>query len=256
MLTVLLPNYKTPELTKLCLRSLRRYSDFSQMKIIAVDNASGDESLDYLRSIPWITLLERTAKEIEGMSPPLMHTTALDLAMEQVDTPYVISMHTDTIVHDPQWQNFLISHISRSERIAGVGSWKLETVSFWKRIGKLLEDHAKAVIGKHKTEYRFLRSHCALYRTDLLRKHTKGFGDGECAGSSIHKHLTAAGYELEFLSVSELGRYMAHLNHATMILNPSFAGRKTSSGKAFRKLGQSMDTDQYREILLDDSLDR
>ena len=52
MLTVLLPNYKTPELTKLCLRSLRKYTDFNQIQIVAIDNASGDESLAYLRSLP------------------------------------------------------------------------------------------------------------------------------------------------------------------------------------------------------------
>ena len=47
MLTILLPNYKTPELTRLCLRSLRKYPDCSRIKVIAVDNASGDESVEY-----------------------------------------------------------------------------------------------------------------------------------------------------------------------------------------------------------------
>ena len=70
MLTVLLPNYKTPELTKLCLRSLRKYTDFNQIQIVAIDNASGDESLAYLRSLPWIKLIERSASDIQGMPPP------------------------------------------------------------------------------------------------------------------------------------------------------------------------------------------
>ena len=69
MLTILLPNYKTPELTRLCLRSLRKYTDCSRIKVIAVDNASGDESLDYLRSLSWIRLIERTADDIAGMAP-------------------------------------------------------------------------------------------------------------------------------------------------------------------------------------------
>ena len=256
MLTVLLPNYKTPELTKLCLRSLRKFTDCEKIRIIVIDNASSDESLDYLRTLSWIQLIERKPSDIQGMSPPLMHSSALDMALEQVETPYVISMHTDTIVHDPHWLDYLMEHISRSERIAGVGSWKLETVPFWKSAGKALEDLFKTMIGKKHHEFRFLRSHCALYRTELLKKYTRGFGDGECAGSSIHKHLLAAGYELEFLPVGELSRYMAHLNHATMILNPELAGRRTSSKKSFQKLGSKMHTEHYRRILLDDTLDR
>ena len=117
----------------------------------------------------------------------------------------------------------LMKHITRSEKIAGVGSWKLETVPLWKSIGKAVEDGFKTLIGRKHHEFRFLRSHCALYRTDLLKKYTKGFGDGECAGSSIHRHLLNAGYELEFLPVAELSRYMDHLNHATMILNPELS---------------------------------
>ena len=256
MITVLLPNYKTPELTRLCLRSLRKYTDFTKLQVLAVDNASGDDSVEYLRSLPWIRLIERSAADIQGMPPALMHSSALDLALREVDTPYVLSMHTDTIVHDPRWLDYLMEHITRSEKIAGVGSWKLETVPLWKAAGKAIEDGFRTMLGKKRKEFRFLRSHCALYRTDLLKRFTKGFGDGECAGSSIQKHLLAAGYELEFLPVRELSRYMAHLNHATMILNPELAGRKTSSAKAFRKLGGKLHAQNYRRILEDDSLDR
>ena len=63
MLTVLLPNYKTPELTKLCLRSLRKYTDCSRIKVVAIDNASNDESLVYLRGLSWITLIERSLSD-------------------------------------------------------------------------------------------------------------------------------------------------------------------------------------------------
>ncbi len=255
MLTILLPNYKTPELTRLCLRSLRKYSDCSRIKVIAIDNASGDESLDYLRSLGWIQLIERTPSEISGMGPALMHSSALDLGLEHVETPYVISLHTDTIVHDSGWLDYLLSHINRSEKVAGVGSWKLEYMPLWKQLGKGLEDGIKSLLGRKHHEFRFLRSHCALYRTELLKRYTKGFWDGECAGSSIHKHLLKAGYELEFLPVKELGRYMAHLNHATMILNPELRGRKTTSAASFRKLGAKLNIERYREILEDCSLD-
>ena len=252
--SIILPNYKTPELARLCLRSLRKFTPRDAIRIIAVDNASGDDSLDYLRSLPWIRLIERTPTDIEGLPPAVMHTTAMDLALKEIDTPFVLSFHTDTIVYSPDWLDFLLSRIKRSDRIAGVGSWKLEFVPPLKRFGKSLEDGLKRVLGKKKPEFRFLRSHCALYRTDLLKQYTRGFGDGECAGSSIHKCLTAAGYEMVFIPPEILIRYMDHLNHATMILNPAIGSRKTASPKARQSLEKRLE--QFRAILADDSLDK
>ena len=49
--TIIIPNYKTPELTRLCLRSIRKFTDRSKIKVLAVDNDSADESLEYLRRI-------------------------------------------------------------------------------------------------------------------------------------------------------------------------------------------------------------
>lgn len=251
--SIILPNYKTPELARLCLRSLRKFTPHDAIRIIAVDNASGDDSLDYLRSLSWIRLIERTPADIEGLPPAVMHTTAMDLALKEVDTPFVLSLHTDTIVYRPDWLDFLLARIDRSDRIAGVGSWKLEFVPPLKRFGKSIEDGLKRALGKKKPEFRFLRSHCALYRTELLKQHTRGFGDGECAGSSIHKCLIAVGYEMDFIPPEVLIRYMDHLNHATMILNPTIGSRKTASPKARMSLEKRME--QFRAILADDSLD-
>lgn len=256
MLTILIPNYKTPELTRLCLRSLRQYTDLSRVRVTVIDNASGDESVEYLRTLSWINLIERPEAEIRGMTPARMHSSALDLALTRVDTPYVLSFHTDTIVLESGWLDYLMRRLERSENLAGVGSWKLEAVPLWKQIGKAVEDGVKKLLGRKRPEIRFLRSHCALYRTALLKKYTKGFGDGECAGSSIHRHLLAAGYELEFLPVRELGHYIAHLNHATMILNPELKGARTGKKKSRRKLESRLQAENYRRILRDDSLDR
>ena len=255
--SIILPNYKTPELTRLCLRSIRKYTPHDAIRVIAVDNASGDGSLDYLRSLGWISLIERTPADIAGMKPALMHTTAMDLAFQQVDTPFVLSFHTDTIVYSPDWLDFLLDRIKRSDGIAGVGSWKLEFIPPAKRFGKKLEvveNRVKQFLGLKKPEVQFLRSHCALYRTDLLRQHTRGFGDGESAGKSIHRCLTDAGYTMEFIPPEVLIKYMDHLNHATMILNPSIGSRRTSSSRARKSLKSKME--HYRDILADDSLDR
>ena len=126
--SIVIPNYKTPELTRLCLRSLRRHTDLERVRVIVVDNDSRDASLDYLRKVEWIELLERTT---DGESGPEMHARALDLALEKVDTPFLLVIHTDTIVVNDLWLDFLLNRINSDPNIAGVGSWKLEIVPFW-----------------------------------------------------------------------------------------------------------------------------
>ena len=255
--SIILPNYKTPELTRLCLRSIRKYTPRDAVRVIAVDNASADESLDYLRSLSWIRLIERIPGDIEGMAPALMHTTAMDLALAEVDTPFVLSLHTDTIVYHPDWLDFLLGCINRSDKIAGVGSWKLEFFSPFRRFGKkleVIETRAKILLGLKKPEKRFLRSHCALYRTELLKRYTRGFGDGESAGKSIHQHLTDAGFIMEFIPPEILIKYMDHLNHATMILNPEIGTRKLAAPEVRQALAARME--RFRDILADSSLDR
>jgi len=250
--TILLPNYKTPELTKLCCRLLNKFTPPGRMRLIAIDNDSGDASLEYLRSLSWITLLER--HDTAGESAPAMHARALDLGLSRVDTEFVMVMHTDTLVIDPQWLDFLLSRIRESPDIAGIGSWKLEQVSPLKQFGKKIEDFFRRLAGKNVEHGdRYLRSHCALYRTDLVRRLTHGFDDGETAGRSLHRILVNEGYRMEFLPSAELGRYIRHLNHATSILNPHEGSRRSSKPAAGRRLRGAMS--MYSAILNSPELD-
>lgn len=254
-LTAIIPNYKTPELVRICLRLLKKNSDLNKLKVLVVDNDSCDDSLDYLRSIDWITLIER--KDCANESGPLMHCRALDIAMQHVDTPFVMVMHTDTFMISEKWQQFLLDCFD-SCNVAGVGSWKLENPpGFIKRLGQKIEDlfrHFRT--GKKKSRSMFLRSHCAVYRTELLKKHTKGFEDFGTAGEAVHKHLTDAGFEMKFLESAILSKYIRHINHATMILNPAAGSTgKTTKAAARKRLAKELGVPEYKNILMDSSCD-
>ena len=252
--TIIIPNYKTPLLTKLCLRSLRKYTDSAKAKVVVVDNDSADESLEYLKRLKWITLVER---KTEGETGPQMHARALDVALEAVDTPFFMVMHTDTIVKNSGWLDFLLGHFADAPKLAGVGSWKLEHVSRAKILGQRIEDFVRELFTRrrHAPEERYLRSHCACYRTAPVKELTRGFDDGETAGKSLHRMLVAAGFEMRFLESAVLGKYVTHLNHATMILNPCGSGR-TSKASSRRKLDEKLDNAAYGAILADDDLDK
>ncbi|MBQ7206440.1 MAG: glycosyltransferase [Lentisphaeria bacterium] len=252
LLTVIVPNRKTPELTKICLRLLRKHTDFGKVRIIAVDNDSGDDSLAYLRKLPWITLIER--KVPSGESGPDMHAKALDEALARVDTPFVMVMHTDTFVLRDGWADCLLDRFDADD-VAGVGSWKLEKPRpLFLRAAHRAEEMLRRLIGrKVGTEVRYLRSHCAVYRTELLRRYTKGFYDGESAGKAAHLKLVAAGFKMVFLPSDELGKYISHLNHATMILNPAPGDRKTGRASARDRIDGRISF--FADILAADDLD-
>jgi hypothetical protein len=261
--TILIPNYKTPELTRICLRLIRKYTDMSRVRVIAIDNHSADDSLDYLRGLDWITLLERPPADDD--TPPLSHSRALDLALSQVDTPYVLSIHTDTFMHHPGWLDFLLSHIEGKPDVAGVGSWKLESKPLYKRVLKRIE-HAiqsvyypllgKQVMGKGKNYY-YLRSHCALYRMAALRKVDTDFSDeNDTAGKVMHRKLEEAGYKMVFLPSETLSRYIYHANHATMVLNPQLGSSDSSIRKGRKRVEAMLNKVGAKKILADESLDR
>jgi len=264
--TILIPNYRTPKITRLCLRMLRKYTDPDRIHVIAIDNDSGegDESLQYLRSLQWVELIER--KSVPGESPGASHASALDMALEKTTTPYVMSIHTDTFVLRDDWLDYLLDAIKQNENIAGVGSWKLEVKPAWKLMLKKLEYAIQSVIypligkelitegkGKH---FHYLRSHLALYRTDLLKKYAISFGAGEeTAGKVLHKTLEDNGHEMVFIPSVELIRYAVHLNHATMILNPELGSREKTVRKGAIKIRKMLDKMQADQILADESLD-
>ena len=252
--TIIIPNYKTPMLTRLCLRSLRKYTDPELAKVVVVDNDSADESLEYLKSLKWITLIER---KTAGENGPQMHARALDDALKLVDTEFFAVMHTDTIVLRSDWLDFLLGQFDGAPQLAGVGSWKLEHVSRAKIVGQRIEDFFRELFTRrrHNPEERYLRSHCAVYRTRPVREFTRGFDDGETAGKSLHRMLVAANFDMRFLESAELGKFLAHLNHATMILNPTGSGR-TSKASSRRKLDGKLDNAAYAAILENDDLDK
>ncbi len=264
--SILIPNYKTLDLTKICLRLIRKNTDPDRIEVFVIDNDSRDASTDYLRSLDWIRLIERTG--VAGETVGQSHARALDLGLEQVNTPYVLSIHTDTLIHHPSWLDFLLQNIKRSPNIAGVGSWKLETKPLiqrsFKRIEQTLQSILFPLLGKGDGQiegrgdnFYYLRSHCALYRTDLIRRHRLNFSQGDdTAGKMMHKALLDAGYEMVFLPPETLIRYLYHANHATMVLNPELGSSKRSIRRGTRRIEKTLESIDARAVLADESLDR
>lgn len=265
LVTILIPNYKTLQLTKLCLRLIRLHTDLNQARVLVIDNDSQDESLEYLRTVKWIDLIER--KSIPGETPVQSHARALDMALATVTTPYVLSIHTDSLVKHPQWISFLLEQITKNPNIAGVGSWKLESKPAWRaglkwvernlqRLFYRITNNTQHVIEGVGKNYYYLRSHCALYRMDLLQKYDLHFADGDMvAGKEMHKQLVEKGHEMIFLSSDILIKYLDHINHATTVLNPELSRNKKSQVKGMRRIQRNLARMNADALLANDALD-
>lgn len=174
--------------------------------------------------------------------------------------------------------------------IAEVGSWKLEKKpGLLKRVGKTIEHGTRTfthkITGNHKklkevelqkesgyyslfqknsqnlncntNTFYYLRSHCALYRTDLIKKYNLSFTGGEgTSGSLMHSTLVKNNYKMIFLSVDFLSRYLVHLNHATMVLNPELGAKKNTVQKGVKRNQKELKRLNAHEVLKDSTLDK
>jgi len=263
--TILVPNYKTPEITKICLRLLRKYTNHDLADVVVIDNNSQDESIVYLRELKWITLIERDC--IEGESGVQAHSRALDLALKGVKTPYVLSIHTDTFVKSSDWLEILLQQFD-NDNVAGVGSWKLESKNALRRAGIKFEQSWKFLLHKlfgYKrynpnrldTKSRYLRSHCAMYKMDVINTIGTSFSDGDStAGKIMHQKMNDAGFTMKFLRSEFLGQYVDHLNHATSILNPELRRNAKKSVVDQQKIQRKLRGINAMAILESNDLDR
>jgi hypothetical protein len=265
--TICVVNYKTLDFTRLCLRSIRKFTK-SPYEVIVVDNDSQDESLEYLRRLRWIRLIERsTDNDPPDDSGGYSHAAALDLGLENCDTEFFVSMHSDAFVRRDGWLTELISYFGSDENTACVGSGKIELTPRWR---KLLREATDFRTFKRKLlrepdpvgKFRYYnRTICCLYRTDILRREQLSFlmdrDKGLTGGQKLYFELVDRGYRTVELSPSAMGRYIIHLAHATQVVNPGeFSLRKKTIRKCNRIVEKVMSFEMVQSILTDDSLDR
>jgi glycosyltransferase involved in cell wall biosynthesis len=263
--TLCVVNYKTLDLTRLCLRSIRKFTR-PPYEVIVVDNNSQDASTDYLRSLTWIRLIERTDKTNDS-SGGYAHAAALDMALAQTQTEFFGSLHSDTFVRRENWLGELLAFFAEDPKIACVGGGKVELSSGWQDCFKKLTDfktlkrkllQTPDPLGMHRY---YNRTVCSIYRTDVLKKENLSFlmdrEKGLTVGKKLYFELVDRGYKTVELSDRIMRQYLYHLAHATQVVNAGqYQLRPRTIKKISRLIDQIMQSEQVRQILADDSLDK
>jgi len=262
--TICIANYKTLDFTRLCLRSIRKFTKYPY-EVIVVDNDSRDESLEYLKSLKWIRLIEHcpsAGRSTGGYA----HAAAMDLGLENCNTEFFVSMHSDSFVKKDSWLTGLISYFDNDKTIACVGSGKIELTPRWRILLKKATDfrtfkrkllREPDPLGKFRY---YNRTICCLYRTDILQREKLSFGmdqdKGLTGGKKLYFELVDHGYRTVELPPATMGQYIIHLAHATQAINPKeFTLRKKTTRKCHRLVNKVMSSAMVQSIITDDSLD-
>jgi len=263
--TICVVNYKTPELIRLCVRSIRKFTEFPY-EVLVIDNDSQDESLQYLKSLSWIRLVERRPTTSEPGAGHA-HAGALDLGLANCNTEFFVSMHSDAFVKKAAWLTELISYFGSDDSIACVGSGKIESTPKWQTVLKKATD-LRTFKRKLLREpdpvgmFRYYnRTICCLYRTEVLKRENLSFlmdrDKGLAGGKKLYFELADRGYKTVELPPSVMGRYIIHIAHATQATTPQeFALRNKSVTKYHRLVDRVMSSELVENILMDGPLDK
>ena len=255
--TICIVNYKTEELTRLCLRSIRKRTK-APYEVIVVDNDSGDGSLEYLRSLKWIKLIERPGEVKQGGS--WAHGTALDIGLENCRTEFFMAMHSDTFVRRDGWLEELTSLAADGAACVGGGKLDLRNpiLDFLKRATDY-RMFIKRLKKDEKSKF-YARTICSLYKTEVLMKDNLRFAmgveNGFTCGKKLYYELVDRGYPTVVLPERRMANLIYHLAHATMVLNPEFTVRNRTERKFQKKIKKILASPEVREVANDNSLDK
>lgn len=225
--SIVLVNYKTLEITKICLDLLRRGLTGADISVWVVDNYSADASTEYLRSLDWINLIERTHSEPEQGQQA--HGRALDMVLDRIDSDYLFLMHTDTFIYDASVFSMMLDKCINNERLVAVGCVEQMNRgalrSAWRFSSRFFKYHfrrLKLFLGlksRAPKPYRevHLKSFCTLWNAKLIKKYGLHFsmGDG-VPGYELQDQMTALGYAVECLAPRKLFSYLEHIQAGTV----------------------------------------
>jgi hypothetical protein len=172
------------------------------------------------------------------------------------------------MIKDSSWLNKLLAPLQQNPALFCVGTGKLEDVPLAYRVFKKMGD-VKGLLRFLKTDLlrhpdrilpEYIRTTCAVYRTEILKKERLSFlpreEQGMTSGQALYYELVKRGYQTLYLPPGELKKMIDHLCHGTMILNPELGARKRTISKGIRRIKRELSEGWIKSLLKDSTLDQ
>jgi hypothetical protein len=255
--SIALVNYKTLELTKICLELLKKHLDSADLDpksvdVWVVDNHSQDESVEYLRTLDWIHLIERAPTEHEEGF--VAHGRGLDLILQQIKSDYLFLMHTDTFVYDASVFEWALKFCLADEKVAAVGCLEqlnrgyLRTV--WRITSRFCKHYSRRFrlfLGLNARQPKpyveaYLKSFFALWNVKLMKQQGYVFlMENRIPGYALQDKLKQDGYKLKIVSPMRLFKFLDHIEAGTVGLRALYSdmNRRVKRKKSILKKFES-----------------
>ncbi|NBQ84672.1 MAG: glycosyltransferase [Methylophilaceae bacterium] len=217
LISIIIPQYKTLEISRLCLRALKKFST-QNIEVIVVDNNSNDQSLEYLKQNAWIKLIENPKAKIGGDG----HKQALDIGVEAAKGDWIVLFHSDTIVLKDAWDKDLINLIKEHPNAVGASSTIREINPFasWQtKVLRFFKDKKFAYHHTTETTNSKIMSYCFLLNKKfLLGTHFKfEKAEGDVADALYKQHIKNQ-HEFILMGRGFLNNILWHTSNVSSIL--------------------------------------
>lgn len=265
LVSVCIPHWQVREMMAICLRSIRRHSLRDSIEVLVVDNGSRDDSLDWLRSLSWIRLIERPEESVSNW--PTNVFTAWDRGLREARGEFFVTMHSDVFVKRDGWLDPLLREMQSSSQVAGAGAWKLaleHPIYAWQKriVGSALAGLKRLAGRRARSSWRaghYPRDYCAMYRRDVLLRHNLTFcpDEGEITGGyAIARQLWQHGYETRVIPLWEMAQRVVHVAHGTAAVSSQKPLHHSAAQHKAERRAQALLAEPWvRGLLADSRLD-
>lgn len=255
MLSIIISQHRTEEFIRLCLRSIRKYSR-GDTQTIVIDNNSKDGSVEYLRRLRWIELIENEDATVGSTG----HWEGLDLGKQRVAGDWVCFFHSDTIVLKAGWDIELLSLLER-ENAVGLGTTvrdfnQFETPfeRFRRNVREMRTKIKKRLRNRADSDGKVL-SHVFIIKKSILDECAYDFatGGGEALNAFYHTHLKGK-HAFLLLARKDLEGLIWHTSNVTSIVT-GYLSDKRLVEKCNHKENALTASEGVRAIMADAGLD-
>lgn len=253
MITIIIPQYKTYQVTKLCLRALKKFSTLD-IEVIVVDNNSADDSLDYLEENTWIRLIKNTDAPRGAQG----HKQALDAGVKAARGEWILLFHSDSIVLKKGWDAELIKLVEKHPDAVGASTILRDInpfTSWHKKLAIKFKDRRHSYHSTLDTTSNKIMSYCFLVRREFLLDSGFSFeqAEGDVADELYRKHIKDQ-HAFVLMGRNFLQRLLWHTSNVSSIMSGQMTDTK-SIQKFQIKLNVLLSSTVIKELTDDDSLD-
>ena len=253
IITIVIPQYKTFQVTQLCLRALKKFSTLN-IEVIVVDNNSADESLAYLEKNKWIQLISNKNAEIGGAG----HKQALDIGIKAAKGEWVLLFHSDTIVLKKGWDADLLNLVKQYPNAIGATSIVRDINPFASWHSRLIRRFKERQYAYHHTldtSSNKMMSYCFLIKREFLINTGFNFeqAEGDVADALYRNHIKDK-QAFVLMGRNFLKNILWHTSNVSSILTGQMTDSKSIS-KLHHKLNSLFSSAVISELMRDNSLD-